>query len=209
MAGAIGVEWLACRLSCAQNFGVETIGPLISQARTGAQEPVDRLFRATYQELRQLARHRLRRSPGITVLDTTVLVHECYLRLVHLERLSDDDRCFFLRYAAKAMRSIVIDLLRSRGADRNGAGALHVTLNTGVEEQMAASTADVLRINEALDALGNAGERLVQIVEMKYFAGLTFEEIATSLGISERTARRDWQHARLLLYTELTDGAGD
>jgi RNA polymerase sigma factor (TIGR02999 family) len=188
-----------------QNLFMETIGQLIAQARAGTPEAVDRLFKATYQELRGLAHQRLRRYAGITVLDTTVLVHECYLRLASLEGLPNDDRAFFLRYAAKAMRSIVIDLLRTRAADRHGGGVPHITLNPGIEGQLAATAADVLRINDALDALGSVDARLMQVVEMKYFAGLTFRDIAASLGITERTVRRDWQKARVLLHTELTD----
>lgn len=183
---------------------MQSVGQLIALARSGSPEAVDRLFEATYQELRALAHRRLRRSGGGAVLDTTVLVNECYVRLAKLDGLPTEDRAFFLSYAAKAMRSIVIDIVRQRAAERRGGGALHVTLDTGIAGRSPVVEADVLRIHEALDALGQVDARLMQVVEMRYFAGLTFEEIATSLGVTERTARRDWQKARLFLHAELT-----
>jgi RNA polymerase sigma factor (TIGR02999 family) len=176
---------------------------LLAAARSGAPGAVDRLFGAAYAELRELAHRRLRRSANITVLDTTVLVHECYLRLAHLERFSGEDRAFFLGYASRAMRSIVIDLLRKRSSERHGGAALHVTLDLDHELLEYADEAQLLRVNEALEELGALEPRLVQVVEMKYFGGLTFEQVASCLGITERTARRDWQKARLLLHAAL------
>jgi DNA-directed RNA polymerase specialized sigma24 family protein len=101
------------------------------------------------------------------------------------------------------MRSVVIDFVRESQAKRRGGGAPHVTLNTGVVDSVAAGETEVLRVSEALDALGKSDERLVCIVEMKYFAGYTEQDIAACLGTSERTLRREWQRARLLLFAAL------
>jgi RNA polymerase sigma factor (TIGR02999 family) len=101
------------------------------------------------------------------------------------------------------MRSIIVDFVKQRRADRRGGGALHVTLDTNVIEALHASEEEILRISEALDDLSKSDARLVQVVEMRYFAGLSEEEIALSLGITDRTVRRDWQKARLLLSAAL------
>jgi RNA polymerase sigma factor (TIGR02999 family) len=183
---------------------METVDGLIAAARAGAPGAVDRLFSLTYAELRDLAHRRLRRSASITVLDTTVLVHECYLRLAKLGRFTSVDRAFFLGYAARAMRSIVIDLLRQRAAERHGGDALRVTLDQERIADSAEPEDQLLRVNDALEELGHLDPRLVQVVELKYFGGLTFQELADCLGITERTARRDWEKARLLLHASLS-----
>ena len=183
---------------------MEALDDLITAARTAAPGAVDRLFRATYTELRALAHRRLRRSSKITVLDTTVLVHECYLRLAKLGAFSPEDRAFFLGYAARAMRSIVIDVLRSRAAARHGGDATHVILAPDCGVCATPADDDLMRINDALEELGKLDPRLVQVVEMKYFAGMTFAEIGSTLHVTERTARRDWQKARVLLHAALS-----
>jgi RNA polymerase sigma factor (TIGR02999 family) len=131
-------------------------------------------------------------------------VHECYLRLAKLSQLGSDDISFLLAYAARAMRSIIIDILRERDSQRHGGAAVHVTFDP--ESHAAPSNeADVLRVNDALEELQVLEPRLVSVVEMKYFAGLTFAEIAAALDLTERTVRRDWQKARLLLHNELKE----
>ena len=101
------------------------------------------------------------------------------------------------------MRSIVIDIVRARQADRRGGMALHVTLDTGVGESVAVPQDEVLRVHEALDELADVDERLAKVVEMRYFAGLSEAEIADCLGLTERTVQRDWQKARLFLSMAL------
>jgi RNA polymerase sigma factor (TIGR02999 family) len=164
---------------------------------------MNRLLALMYAELQQLARRRLRKSQRITLLDTTELVHECYLRFLKLGQLTVTDRAHFLAYSARVMRSIIVDFVKQRRARRRGGGALHVTLDTNVIESQHASEEEILCINEALDDLSKSDARLVQVVEMRYFAGLSEEEIALSLGITDRTVRRDWQKARLLLSAAL------
>lgn len=168
--------------------------------------PLDAQFAAAYQELRRLARSRLRAGGRDAVLDTTALVHESYLRLARTPAAACfPDRPSFLVYAGKAMRSIVVDLVRERLTERRGAGAPHLTLTGGGAEALpqAGTEPHALRVHEALDGLARADPRMAQVVEMKYFAGMTEAEIAEALGVAERTVRRDWEQARLLLADAL------
>jgi RNA polymerase sigma factor (TIGR02999 family) len=176
---------------------------LLVAVRTGDNDALNRLLALLYDDLRQLAHARLKRSEPITVLDTTALVHESYLRLIKSGGLNVTDRAHFLRYAARTMRSIIVDLVRQRRSERHGGLAQHVTLNTDIADGAQASEEEIIRISDALDDLAHADARLVQVVEMRYFAGLTEEEIASSLDITDRTVRRDWQKARLLLMAAL------
>jgi RNA polymerase sigma factor (TIGR02999 family) len=183
--------------------GVGELTKLLEAVRNGQPGAVDQLVALCYRELRQLAHQRLRRTGANTVLDTTSLVHECYLRLVKVGEVDSVSRSHFLAYAAKVMRSIVVDFARERLTQRRGGDDRHVTLGTDVPDVATASEEQLVRVDEALRELAQLDERLVKVVEMKYFAGLTWEEIAAVLGITERTVRRDWQKARLLLHAEL------
>jgi RNA polymerase sigma factor (TIGR02999 family) len=124
------------------------------------------------------------------------------LRLVKVGELQANDRVHFMGYAARAMRSIVVDLLRRRMADRRGGGVPNQTLGTDMGEDVAGAE-QVLKVDAALEELAKIDRRLVEVVELKYFAGLTNAEIAESLGLNERTIRRDWDKARMLLHREL------
>lgn len=176
---------------------------LFEAVRSGDQRALGEVFSITYDELRGLARQRLRKTGSHGLLDTTALVHECYLRLRHVGRLSLEDRSHFLGYAARVMRSVIVDCARERLSQRRGAGAMFVTVGTDIPDHEAVSAEDVLRIEEALQELAQSEPRLVQVVEMKYFSGFSIEEIADSLGIAVRTVRRDWDKARLLLSVTL------
>lgn len=176
---------------------------LLLAARQGDRSSVDKLLALTYDDLHELARSRLRRSAKITVLDTTALVHECYLRLSRLQKLDAESQSHFFGYAAHVMRSIVVDLVRKRAADRRQGSGQEVTLNTDVADPAQSEQADILRVHEALEELALIDARLVQVVEMRYFVGLTEAQIALALGVTERTVRRDWQKARLLLHVAL------
>jgi len=164
---------------------------------------MNRLFELLYDDLRLLARAKLRRSAPMTVLDTTALVHESYLRFLRTGDLKVEDRPHFLAYAARVMRSIVVDLIRSRLADRHGGDQLHVTLNTEIAESASVREDEVILVNDALEELATIDPRLVKVVEMRYFAGMSEDEIAASLGVSVRTVERDWEKARLFLYRAL------
>jgi len=170
-----------------------------------ADPALDAFFAATYQDLRRLARSRLRGGGRNTVLDTTALVHESYLRLARAPgAASFPDRARFLVYAGKAMRSIIIDLARERQTDRRGNNAPHVTL-TGVSDlvPLPGGEAHILRVHEALEQMAAVDLRMARVVEMKYFGGLTELEIAEALGVTDRTVRRDWEQARLFLADAL------
>ena len=176
---------------------------LLEAVRGGDQTALGEVVAITYDELRGLARQRLHRANTDGLLNTTSLVHECYLRLTSVGRLSLDDRSHFLSYAARVMRSVIVDFARERLSQRRGAGALFVTVGTDIPDHESVSAEELLRIEEALQELARSEPRLVQVVEMKYFAGFTLEEIANSLGIAVRTVRRDWEKARLLLSVAL------
>jgi RNA polymerase sigma factor (TIGR02999 family) len=170
-----------------------------------AAPPLDAHFAAAYADLRRLARSRLRSGGRSTVLDTTALVHESYLRLSRGGEATFPDRARFLVYAGKAMRSIIIDLVRERQAERRGGSAPHLTLTSGEADALPQPGGEehILRVNEALEALARQDARMAQVVEMKYFAGLTEAEIGQALGVTDRTVRRDWEQARLFLAEAL------
>jgi len=168
----------------------------------GDSEARDAFFAACYDELKRLAHSRLRSSARNTVLDTTALVHESYLRLVRVGQLRIEDRHAFFGYAARVMRSVIVDCARARLAERRGSGK-KLTLSTEIAESVSRDEEGILRVHEALEALAQADERLATVVEMRYFAGYNETEIAESLGVTERTVRRDWDKARRLLQVIL------
>jgi RNA polymerase sigma factor (TIGR02999 family) len=176
---------------------------LLQAMKAGEAGAVDEIFALTYRELHELAHQRLKRAAPLTVLDTTSLVHECYLRLVRLGQLNTHDRAHFLAYSARVMRSIVVDAIRQRLAQRRGGDEPHVALGTDVPDAATVSEQQVIQVDEALQSLARLDERLVRVVEMRYFAGLTAGEIADALGVTTRTVRRDWEKARLLLFGAL------
>jgi RNA polymerase sigma factor (TIGR02999 family) len=165
-------------------------------------EATEELFSLLYNDLRRLAHARLQRNEPITLLDTTSLVHETFLRVLKSGRIEVSERPRFLAYAAQVMRSVIVDFVRQRHADRRGGDDPRVPLDA-VAEAVPAADDEILRVSEALDELAKVDERLVKIVEMRYFGGFTEEDIALALGVTERTVRRDWQKARLLLSLAL------
>lgn len=177
---------------------------LFHAAQQGESAAIAQLYALLYQELQQIAHARLRRHERMLLLNTTALVHESYLRLLHTGHLNVTDRAHFLAYAARTMRAIIVDFVRHRLAHRRGGDAPHVPLPTDIAA-VPAREETVLRVNEALDALAKVDERLVRVVEMRYFAGVSEQEIAAALGVTERTVRRDWQKARLLLLMALQE----
>jgi RNA polymerase sigma factor (TIGR02999 family) len=159
-------------------------------------------WREVYPELKKIARARLHAAGPQAGLNTTALVNESYLRLS--QRLGQVDFAsigHFYAYAAQVMRSVIVDELRERRADRRGGGADHVTLDTHVAGQLVTDDDEALQVDAALTALAQLDPRLAQVVEMRYFGGMTDAEIATALGLTDRTVRRDWDKARALLRT--------
>jgi RNA polymerase sigma factor (TIGR02999 family) len=157
----------------------------------------------TYEELRGMARHRLHGAERPAVVDTTAQVDDCYNRFANPKSLSVEDRLHFFRYAGSAMRSVIVDLARGALRAKRGSGERPVSLSTTISESTSAGEEEVLRVHDALDDLTQIEPRLVQVVEMRYFAGMTEVEIAAALGVTDRTIRRDWEKARLLLAQAL------
>jgi RNA polymerase sigma factor (TIGR02999 family) len=178
---------------------------LLSAIGQGEREALGRLYALLYPELRRLAHSRVRRSGDMTLLDTTSLVHESYLRFERSGAVKMVDRSQFMAYAAQVMRSVVVDLVRRRQSDRRGGAAVHVEFDeANAVEAVDPREGDVLRVHESLEALAAIDARLVQVVEMRYFAGMTEGEIAEVLGLTVRTVARDWQKARLFLHACLS-----
>jgi len=179
---------------------------LLAAVRQGDGSAMDRLMTLVYDELRAVARRQLRRRrPGQT-LDTTVLVHEAYLRLVDQAGASWQDRAHFLSVAGVAMRQILVDAARRRLAKKRGGEGVRISLDELGPDQggtdASRQAVEILDLDEALTSLAARNERLSRLVELRFFAGLTEEETAQTLGISERTVRRDWLKARaILLHT--------
>jgi RNA polymerase sigma factor (TIGR02999 family) len=180
---------------------------LLDQARSGDAASRERFFGRVYAELDLLARRHLSGQSPLTVLDAPGLVHEVFLRLAGQESLPGSGRATFLAYASRVMRSVVIDYVRARGAERRGGGLKPVTLSTGMAEQ-AFDEPQLESLGDALESLERIDERAHRVVEMRYFGGLEIEEIATFLEISPATVKRDWTKARaFLLHTMTGDGA--
>lgn len=172
---------------------------LLGRAREGDKAALDALFERLHEELRQVAHRRLaghRREGGV---DTTALVNECYLKLSGRDTLSATDRAHLLGYAATVRRSIIVDAARAARTERRGGGAQPVTLDTELMATLPDPVDEILDVHAALDELRRIDERLVRVVEMRFFAGLNDEAIAEALGITDRTVRRHWAKARLLL----------
>jgi RNA polymerase sigma factor (TIGR02999 family) len=176
---------------------------LLERMNAGDAAARDALFSSAYEELRQLARARLRGGGRNTVLQTTALVHECYLRLVGAGELRTNDRRAFFAYSSRVMRSLIVDSVRARQAERRGGDVPPLTLSTGIEAGLSGDEKTLLKVHEALEVLEEADRRLAQVVQMRYFGGYSEQEIAEVLEVTERTVRRDWQKARLILKEAL------
>ena len=176
---------------------------LIEQARSGDVAALDGLFQLLYPDMRRIAHGRLRRQMVDPDLGTTALVNECYLKFRDASLLDAGSRAHFLAYAASAMRSIIVDIARAKATERRGANAVHVTLDEELRGANAAAEQQILDIHEALEQIAQLDARLARLVEMRYFGGLTDAEIASVLDITDRTVRRDWQKARVLLAAAL------
>jgi RNA polymerase sigma factor (TIGR02999 family) len=175
---------------------------LLIAHRDGSPDAFDRLVPLVYEDLRRIARIQLRRVRGGDTLDTGALVNEAYLRLVDQTRASWRDRGHFFAVAAIAMRQIVVDHARRRTRLKRGGDKAIVPLDEA-NEPGSREAAHVLEVDLALKKLAARDERLARVVECRYFAGLTEEETAAALGVSIRTAQREWFKARAWLRSEL------
>ena len=177
----------------------------LDSARGGDRAALDRVLATLYQELHTMARRQLSGQHGYT-LDATALVHESYLKLLGSTGTAKfEDRAHFFADAASSMRSVVVDYARSRLARKRGGERKRVADIPEEVEGNLRLDEDMLALNDALEKLAAADERLAQVVEMRYFAGLSELEIAELLQRSERSIRRDWQKARMFLLSAMQD----
>ncbi len=179
------------------------ITSLLKAAANGDRQSADQAFALLYADLQRLAHSRMRRSGNLTMLDTTALVHESWLRFQGAADAAFADKQHFMGYAARVMHTVVVDFVRARGAAKHGGGVEHVTLNTAIGDALGHHDDEILRVDEAMQQLAQADPRLHDVVELRYFGGLSEVEIAAILGVTERTVQRDWQKARLFLSSAL------
>jgi RNA polymerase sigma factor (TIGR02999 family) len=176
---------------------------LIQRAQGGDLAAADALFAECYPALERLAHLRLNDHRRTPTLDTGSLVHEVYLRFVSSGRLRIEDRLHFQRWVGRAMRSVIVDLARRRLAERRGGGADRIVLTTDLPVPALEGDDLVVRVHDALAAFPEGDARAAQVVELRFFAGMTEPEVAEALGVTDRTVRRDWEKARLLLLAML------
>lgn len=185
-------------------MGGGDVTELLLAFKDGDRSAFNELMPLVYDDLRRVAHRQLAGNRRDQVLDTSVLVHESYLKLVDQKRVDYQSRGHFLAIAARAMRQVIIDYARRQGAAKRGGGLLPATLDEGriaVEDQ----AEWLLTIDQALSRLAEHNERLARVVECRFFAGYSEEETAEALGVSLRTAQRDWLRARVWLQEELRE----
>lgn len=179
-----------------------TVTEILRRAQGGDRAALDQLFGLLYEELRGIARGRLRGRPADATLRTTALINEAWLRMAAQEGLGFEDRAHFFAYASRVMRTVLVDHARRRGSEKRGGDVVRVPLqdhDLPVEQQ-----ADfILALDEALTRLATLAERACRVVECRYFGGLTEQETAAALGVTDRTVRRDWTQARDWLHRAL------
>ena len=169
----------------------------------GDRAALDELVPIIHEELRRLARHQMRGERDNHTLQTTALVNEAFLRLVDLRRIRWQDRAHFLALSARLMRRILVDHARSRGYQKRGGGAANVTL----DESLVASPergVDLVALDDALEDLARVDARKSQVVELRFFGGLSVEETAEALKVSPETVTRDWRLAKVWLFREIS-----
>jgi len=182
----------------------DVVTQLLRDAGAGRREALDRLFPVVYEELRRRAHRYLHGERTEHTLSTTALVHETYLELVDIERVDYRDRNHFLATAARAMRRILVDSARRRGAQKRGGGDARVNLDEAAIVSGQRSD-DILALDGALERLGAHMERLALTVELRFFGGLSIAETAGALGVATSTVELDWRKAKAWLYRELND----
>ena len=180
----------------------DDITRLLISLREGRRDAWSDLFPMVYEELRAIARSRMPAS-GERTLGTTALVHEAYLKLFDHTRLTVNDRKHFFALAARAMRQILIDHARRRGTAKRGGDLRRIDLDDAtiaVDDR----AGELLALDQALKRLAALDERMGQVVELRFFGGLSVEETAEVLGVDPRTVKRDWRKARAVLHQELS-----
>lgn len=184
-----------------------TIAELLAQAQDGDPAAATALFTELYDELRRMARRELSRRGGRLSLGASTLLHEAYLDMSARAGSAFPDCNRFMAYAARVMRTLIIDHARRRRAQKRGGQFELTALDTNVAGVVPDAT-DLVAIGEALDGLAGAEPRLARVVDLKFFCGFTFVETAALLGVTERTAQRDWEKARIYLHRALRRDLG-
>ena len=183
--------------------GVEpTISSLIGAAEQGGAGASEELFAALYSELHRLAKRELARHGVPVSLSTTTLLHQAYLDFAARDGPAFPDRARFMGYAARVMRGLIIDHARNRQAQKRGGQFEITSIGTNVAENVV-DDRELTRISEALDKLAQVEPSLAEVVDLKFFCGFSFAEIAAMRNLSERTVQRKWEKARIFLHREL------
>jgi RNA polymerase sigma factor (TIGR02999 family) len=180
------------------------ISALIVSAEGGDAQAAAALFTVLYSELHRMAQRQLARSARGMTLGTTTLLHETYLDMAQREGIVFPDRARFMAYAARVMRALIIDHVRNRKALKRGGGFEMTTLPDDLYDAAAEAT-KLARLGDAVDALARVDPVLAQVVDLKFFCGFSFAEIAAMRGVTERTVQRHWKEARLFLHEEVQD----
>jgi RNA polymerase sigma factor (TIGR02999 family) len=180
------------------------ISSLIASVERGDRSAADALFAALYSELHRLAKRQLARIGGGVTIGATTLLHEAYLDISKRDSAVFPDRSRFMAYAARVMRGLIIDYVRSRRAQKRG-GRFEITSLPSQAADPAADGMELARVSDALDELAGVDPLLAQVVDLKFFCGFSFSEIAAMRGVSERTVQRHWDKARIYLHRSLRE----
>jgi RNA polymerase sigma factor (TIGR02999 family) len=180
------------------------LGELLRSAATGDSVASDALFAALYSELHAIAERQLHRGGRELTLGTTTLLHEAYLRIADREGLAFATRAQFFAYAARAMRGLMLDYARRRRTKKRG-GEFHITASGAEPAGPGDPSEELERLGEALTQLGEVDPSLAQLVDLHFFCGFTFAEVAELRSVSERTVQRDWRKARLALHRAVSE----
>lgn len=182
---------------------LEDVTHILQEWSAGTNNAHERLMPLVYAELRRLARHYLRKERSGHTLQPTALVHEAYLKLIDQTRVSWQNRAHFYGVAAQLMRRILVDHARAAAAEKRGGDATRFTLDEARLQLRQQKSVDLIALDEVLQRLAKIDARKSRVVEMRFFGGLREDEIAECLGVSTKTVTRDWQMAKLWLYSEL------
>ncbi|MHC4821924.1 MAG: ECF-type sigma factor [Planctomycetota bacterium] len=183
---------------------------ILQELTSGSEAAVDRLLPLVYADLRRIAQKYLAEERPEHTLQATALVHEAYLRLIDQDRARYQDRAHFLAIAAQAMRRILIDHARKRGRQRRGGDRRRVTFDEALAISAEQPSMDLVDLDGALTKLAEEAPDKAKVVEMRFFGGLSNDEVAAAMNVSSRTVKRYWQYAQAWLYREMAgDGAAD
>lgn len=183
-----------------------TVTQLLRASRGGNREALDRLFSLLYDELRRVAHRQLLGQQGDATLNTTALIHEAYLRMVDQHQADWEDRAHFFGYAARTMRTIIVDYARRRGAGKRGGRMTRLSFDDS-DLPIEAQAEAIVAVDDALTQLSELSERLGRVVECRFFGGMSIDETAAALNVTDRTVRRDWIKAKAWLYQALSGEA--